>query len=76
MLLCIVHGILFVDTVNTCNVLNVLFVETIDTTLTQDYIQSTIKCENSTLLYPTLYKVASCPSKGEVYCTVPFILWV
>ena len=56
MLLYIVYGILFVDTVNTkikaCNTLNAIFVETVDTgvALTQHYIQSTIRCENSTLL--------------------------
>ena len=37
MLLCIVYGILFVDTVNTkikaCNALNAIFVETVDTTV-------------------------------------------
>ena len=68
MLLCIEYSILFVNTVNTkikaCNTLNAMFVKTVDTlvfvTLTQDLIQSTIRCENS-----TLYKVASCPSKGE-----------
>ena len=63
MLLCIVYGILFVDTVNTkikaCNALNAMFVETVDTlvfvALSQHLIQSTMRCENS-----TLYKVASC----------------
>ena len=37
MLLCIDHGILFVETVNTkikaCNALNAIFVETVDTTV-------------------------------------------
>ena len=63
MLLCFVYGILFVDTVDTkikaCNALNAMFVETVDTlvfvALTQHLIQSTMRCENS-----TLYKVASC----------------
>ena len=58
MLLCIVYGILFVDTVDTkikaCNALNAMFVETVDTlvfvALTQHFIQSTMRCENSTLL--------------------------
>ena len=66
MLLCIVYGILFVDTVDTkikaCNALNAMFVKTVDTgilALTQHLIQSTMRCENS-----TLYKVASHPSKG------------
>ena len=62
MLLCIVYGILFVNTVDTkikaCNALNVMFVETVNTlvfvVLTQHLIQSTMRCENS-----TLYKVAS-----------------
>ena len=68
MLLCIVYGILFVNTVNmkikACNALNAMFVKTVDTlvfvALTQHLIQSTMRCENS-----TLYKVAFCPSKGE-----------
>ena len=54
MLLCV----LFVDTVDmktkACNALNALFVETVDTlvfvALTQHLIQSTMRCENSTLL--------------------------
>ena len=58
MLLCIVYGILFVNTVDTkikaCNALNAMFVETVDTlvfvALTQHFIQSTMRCENSTLL--------------------------
>ena len=69
MLLYIVYGILFVDTVHmkitACNALNAMFVETVDTlvfvALTQHLIQSTMRCEN----YSTLYKVASRPSKGE-----------
>ena len=58
MLLCIVYGILFVDTVGTkikaCNALNAMFVKTVDTlvfvALTQHLIQSAMRCENSTLL--------------------------
>ena len=55
LLLCIVYGILFVDTVNTKiitrNALNAMFVETVNTlvfvALTQHLIQSTVRCENS-----------------------------
>ena len=55
MLLCIEYGILFVNTVNTkikaCNAFNAMFVETVDTlvfeALTQHFIQSTLRCENS-----------------------------
>ena len=58
MLLCIVYGILFVDTVDmkikACTALNAMFVETVNTlvfvVLTQHLIQSTTRCENSTLL--------------------------
>ena len=58
MLLYIVYGILFVDTVDTKikahNALNAMFVKTVDTlvfvVLTQHFVQSTIRCENSTLL--------------------------
>ena len=54
----IAYGILFVDTVDmkikACNALNAMFVETVDTlvfvALTQHLIQSTMRCENSTLL--------------------------
>ena len=53
----IVYG-MFVDTVDTKikarNALNAMFVETVDTlvfvALTQHLIQSTMRCENSTLL--------------------------
>ena len=53
----IVYG-MFVDTVDTkikaCNALNAMFVETVDTlvfvTLTQHLIQSTMRCENFTLM--------------------------
>ena len=55
MLLCIVYGILLVDSVDTNikahNALNVMFVKTVDTpvfmALTQHLIQSTMRCENS-----------------------------
>ena len=58
MLLYIVYGILFVDTVDTKikagNALNAMFVKTVDTlvfvALTQNLTQSTMRCENSTLL--------------------------
>ena len=58
MLLYIVYGILFVDTVDTKikahNALNAMFVETVDTlvfvALTKHLIQSTMRCEKSTLL--------------------------
>ena len=58
MLLSIVYGIFFVDTVNmkikAHNALNAMFVETVNTmvfvALTQHVIQSTMRCENSTLL--------------------------
>ena len=55
MLLYIVYGILFVNTVDTkikaCNALNAMFVKTVNTlvfvALTQHHIQSTMRCENS-----------------------------
>ena len=58
MLLCIVYGILFVNTVNmkikAHNALNAVFVEIVDTlvfvALTQHLLQSNMRCENSTLL--------------------------
>ena len=58
MLLYIVYGIFFVDTVDmkikACNALNAMFVKTVNTlvfvALTQHLIQSTMGCENSTLL--------------------------
>ena len=58
MLLCIVYGIFFVNTVNmkikAHNALNAMFVKTVDTlvfvALTQHLIQSTMRCENSNLL--------------------------
>ena len=59
MLLYIVYGILFADTVDAkikaCNALNAMFVKTVNTlvfvALTQHLIQSTMRCENSTLLF-------------------------
>ena len=70
MLLCIVYGILFVDTLNmklkAHNSLNAMFVKTVNTGVCEVW-----------KLYSTLYKVASCsPPKGEGYCTVPSILGV
>ena len=58
MLLCSVYGTLFVNTVDmkikAHNALNAMFVETVDTlvfvALIQHLIQSTMRCENSTLL--------------------------
>ena len=57
MLLYIVYGILFVDTVNTkikaCNALNAMFFETVNTlvfvALKQHLIQSTMRCENTSI---------------------------
>ena len=57
MLLYIVYGILFVDTVDmkikACNALNVMFVKTVDTllfvALTQHLIESTMRCENTSI---------------------------
>ena len=59
MLLYIVYRILFVDTVDAkikaCNALNAMFVKTVNTlafvALTQHLIQSTMRCENSALLF-------------------------
>ena len=80
MLLYIVYGILFVDTVNTkikaCNALNAMFVETVDTlvvvTFIQHLIQSTMRCENSTLL---CIKWPLTPPRGKA-SNVPSALWV
>ena len=55
MLLCIMYGIMFVDSVDmnikACNALNAMFVETVNTlvfvALTQHLIQSTMRCQNS-----------------------------
>ena len=84
MLLCIVYGIFFVDTVNTeikaYNALNAVFVETVDTLywclwLLHNTVYRLL-WGVKTLLYSTLCKVASHPSKGEGYSTVPSVLWV
>ena len=80
MLLYIVYGILFVNTVNTKikarNALKAMFIETVNTlvfvALTQHLIQSTMRCENSTLL---CIKWPFCPSKGKA-SNVPSALWV
>ena len=80
MLLCIVYGILFVDTVDmkikVHNALNAMFVETVDTlvfvALTQHLIQSTMRCENSTLL---CIKWPLTPPRGKA-SNVPSALWV
>ena len=57
MLLYIVYGILFVNTVDmkikACNALNAMFVKTVDTllfvALTQHLIESTMRCENTSI---------------------------
>ena len=80
MLLYIVYGILFVDTVDMkiklCNALNAMFVETTDTlvfvALTQHLIQSTMRCENSTLL---CIKWPLTPPR-QMVSNVPSTLWV
>ena len=72
MLLYIVYGILFVDTVNTkikaLNALNAMFVETVDTLVfvahTQHLIKSTMRCENSTVL---CIKWPLAPARREGY---------
>ena len=82
MLLCIVYGMLFVNTVNmkikARNVLNTMFVETVNTGVCGSY--TTLYTEYCEVWkpYSTLYKVASHPSKGEGYCrsTMPSVLWV
>ena len=74
MLLCIEYIILFVDIVDvkikTCNALNAMFVKTIDAlafvVLTQHCIQSTMRCENFTLL---CIKWPLTPTKREGYLT-------
>ena len=71
MLLYIVYGILFVDTVDTkikaCNAFNAMFIKTVDTlvfvALTQHL--AIIKYYEVWKLYSTLYKVTSHPSKGK-----------
>ena len=80
MLLYIVYGILFVDTVNMTikvhNALNAMFVKTVDTLVfvahTQHLIQSTMRCENSTLL---CIKWPLAPPRGKA-THVPSALWV
>ena len=94
MLLCIVYGILFANTVNmkvkACNALNAMFVETVDTLvfvgLTQHLIQSTMRCENSSLLcikwplalifnqFSIRKKVWKAETKG--FSTIPLILYM
>ena len=94
MLLCIVYGILFVDTVDmkikAHNALNAMFVETVDTlvfvALTQHLIQSTMRCENSTLLcikWPLalIFNQFSIRKKfwkaeTEGFSTIPLILYM
>ena len=80
MLLYIVYGVLFVDTVNTKikarNALNAMFVKTVNTlvfvTFTQHFIQSTMRCENSTLL---CIKWPLTPPRVKA-SNVPSVLWV
>ena len=80
MLLYIVYGNLFVDTVNmkikACNALNAMFVDTVNTlvfvALTQHLIQSTMRCENSTLLCIKW----SLTTSREKASDVPSALWV
>ena len=80
MLLYIVYGILFVDIADTkikaCNALNAMFVETVDTlvfvALTQHIIQTTMRCENSTLL---CIKWPLIPPRGKA-SNVSSALWV
>ena len=77
MLLYIVYGILFVDTVNmkikACNALNAMFCKTVDTlvfvALSQHLIQSTMRCENSTLL---CIKWPLTPAQREGYLLLYF----
>ena len=79
-LLCIVYGIFFVNSVDTkitaCNALNAMFVETVNTlvfvALTQHLIQSTMRCENYTLL---CIKWPPFPPRGKA-SNVPSALWV
>ena len=93
-LLGIVYCILFVDTVDTkiktCNALNAMFVKTVDTlvfvALTQHLIQSTMRCENSTLLcikWPLalIFNRFSIRKKfwkaeTEGFLTIPLILYI
>ena len=76
MLLCNEYGILFVDNVDTkikaCDALNAMFVETVDTlvfvALTQNLIQSIVRCENSTLLR---IKWPPTPPRGKTSNVLP-----
>ena len=81
MLLCIVYGILFVDTVNTnikaCNALNAMFIETVNTACTGvcgSYITPHTEYYEVWKLYSTLYKVASHPcQEGRLFVTVQYL---
>ena len=73
MLLCIVYGILFVDTVNikikVRNAFNVMFVETVDTGVCGSYTTPYTEYYEVWKLYSALYKVASCPlPEGKAIC--------
>ena len=80
MLLYIVYGILFVNTVNmkikACNAFNAMFVKTVNTlvfvALTQHLIQSTMRSENSTVL---CMKWPLAPPRGKA-SNAPSALWV
>ena len=94
MILYIVYGILFVDTVDmkikAHNALNAMFVETVNTlvfvALKQHLIQSTMRCENSTLLcikWPLtlIFNQFSIRKKfwkaeTEGFSTIPLILYM
>ena len=75
----IVYG-MFVNTVDmkikAHNALNMMFVETLDTGVCGSDTTLYTEYYEVWKLYSTLYKVASCLSKGEGYCTVPSVLWV
>ena len=79
MLLYIVYGILFVDTVDTkikaLNALNAMFVKTVDTLVfvghTQHLIKSNMRCENSTLL---CIKWPLTPARREGYL-LQYSIW-
>ena len=88
------YGILFVDTVDmkikAYNALNAMFVETVDTlvfvALTQYLIQSTMRCENSTLfcrkwpvtLILNLFSICKkfWKAETEAFSTIPLILYM
>ena len=77
MLLYIVYGILFVDTkIKARNALNAIFVQTVDILVfvahTQHLIQSTMRCENSTLL--CIKEPLTPPRRNS--SNVPSALWV